>query len=477
LLPIALFLGFVAIVLAAGAGFLYVANRHWIVVALGGALTAVVYARARRARPSVWSTSANAAAALAYAWVFLWLDTRWWWKALLMVAFTPLFVIANATVRGDLVRTARRRSARATAAARRMLAGGHVPRFALYLRPFDTTDHLAAQTARPEIGGQDDRASHVDVETILSRTLSKECEFIALGRPGDIVEGAARVVTGEDEWRDVIRRLLDEAAFIVVVPFPNEGTSWELSEIRSRGHLGKTVFVMPEMMRTQPNGVVAPRESDRVWDAGIRVYDPSKHFLDVSAEWRRARAIFGAAGFRLPPYCESGALFTLSGSGDRVTGIAPAPLSVLTRRQRYLREVLTRLGVMPWRRITSTDATEALEVAAFPSIRTREYVLLQGFDLAVTTHDATSTAAVIRRLNAVVRGHPRLVNDILASLPDQLDQLADVEARAVETENLVDWLVGVEAVTGVDETLLAQARAAVERLARRTGPPPPVTTE
>jgi hypothetical protein len=60
-----------------------------------------------------------------------------------------------------------------------------VERFALYLRPFVTTDRLMAQPLSSEAG---EVPVHLDVETLLVRGFRATVPVVALGRSGDTAE-------------------------------------------------------------------------------------------------------------------------------------------------------------------------------------------------------------------------------------------------------------------------------------------------
>jgi hypothetical protein len=123
--------------------------------------------------------------------------------------------------------------------------------FSLYLRPFLTTDRLPTQVLPSEHrAGFDGRAEHLDLETILHRALDKRCELVGLGKPTDIADGAARVVVDPENWQAVVKRMMSEAAFIMLVPSAQPGTLWEVAELQRGGHLTKTIFVMPEQQQT-----------------------------------------------------------------------------------------------------------------------------------------------------------------------------------------------------------------------------------
>jgi hypothetical protein len=98
------------------------------------------------ARLSIWTFVATALTPSAFAWIWGWLSAGWWLKILFSLAVTPVMYLANAGFRADVRRGQRRRDGVADTVADRVVAGESVgDPFALYLRPFVTTERLPAQ--------------------------------------------------------------------------------------------------------------------------------------------------------------------------------------------------------------------------------------------------------------------------------------------------------------------------------------------
>jgi hypothetical protein len=69
---------------------------------------------------------------------------------------------------------------------------------------------------------------------------------IAIGMPGRRAPfGAARTYASDDEWRSVVEKFAAAASAIVMVFDDTEGVEWEFTHIMERGHLAKTLFLMP----------------------------------------------------------------------------------------------------------------------------------------------------------------------------------------------------------------------------------------
>lgn len=123
--------------------------------------------------------------------------------------------------------------------------GGGVSSYMVYLRSFVAS----ARLPRYEIGpwGQ------VSFEELLACQLDLQL-LIALGNVELEQFGPGRVPTTDENWRDVLRALVMEARWLLVIPAPTEGTSWEIEWVVVNKFLHKTFFIMPP-----------PKAGEEVW--------------------------------------------------------------------------------------------------------------------------------------------------------------------------------------------------------------------
>lgn len=82
---------------------------------------------------------------------------------------------------------------------------------------------------------------------------------IAVGRPGRSLAslGAAREHLSDATWREQVAARMNEAGMIAVATGETDGLVWELGQVVSGGHIGKTFFVFPP---------VSPADLGRRWD-------------------------------------------------------------------------------------------------------------------------------------------------------------------------------------------------------------------
>jgi hypothetical protein len=90
------------------------------------------------------------------------------------------------------------------------------------------------------------------LERVLTDSVRAYGPFIGIGRPGELrPAGAARKYLPDDQWQAAVLGLMDEAAFIIVLPGLTPGLDWEMQRLAERGRLRKTIFVLPPRDRTE----------------------------------------------------------------------------------------------------------------------------------------------------------------------------------------------------------------------------------
>lgn len=162
--------------------------------------------------------------------------------------------------------------------------------FALYLRPFKTTDRLNLSGLSTKWGG-------VDLESLIANACRPWGLLLGLGRKGDAV-GAGKLCCSDDDWKEMFFQLSEAAIAIIVVPGVSGGTFFEIESIISRGFLGKTTFLMPPATELQL--------SERSTLALTTGHDFTER--DYAKNWEDVRACLQAMGIWLPPYDQCGSL-------------------------------------------------------------------------------------------------------------------------------------------------------------------------
>ena len=132
---------------------------------------------------------------------------------------------------------------------------------ALYLRSFQDDNlplPVIASARRPLFELFSLRGSD-PFEESMAWELNSYGPVVAVGRPGRSLAslGAAREHLPDATWREQVAARMDQAGMIAVATGETDGLAWELGQVVSGGHIGKTFFVFPP---------VAPAELGRRWD-------------------------------------------------------------------------------------------------------------------------------------------------------------------------------------------------------------------
>lgn len=225
----------------------------------------------------------------------------------------------------------------------RGLAQGDAPPFTLYLRPFKLTNQLTYSTPEGRLMLRSVLVDEEkDIERYLAEALEGSAPLIGLGRPGEH-HGAGRIVVSDDLWRDAVAVLSHAAERIVLMPYPADGTLWEVEHMFDAALIDKVVFVMP----------------------------PSEDFdVDVQAYWTTCGQILRERhGIELPVWTSDGALFSLTAEG-RVGTTAPLYLA----SPRRLRESLEKLSAPSGRPLSPelVESAKRLAVAFNGEVERRD---------------------------------------------------------------------------------------------------------
>ncbi|NIR71712.1 hypothetical protein GWN42_22510 [candidate division KSB1 bacterium] len=207
--------------------------------------------------------------------------------------FAGLGLIVSYTHR-ETIQRQRDRSAKELAD--HVLAGEYSGRFFLYLRPFTHTGKVRQWNPRksyvPFLPGFFEPGK-LELETVFSDALASETPLVALGRPGEQF-GSGRLSLNENEWQQVVKRLIEDAYGILVIPSFHAGTKWEIEVIRDKDYFDKCIFVMPREVKF----------------SGINMAD----------EWQQTVQVLDRLKIWLPPYQKSGLFFTLDDNGKFSNG-------------------------------------------------------------------------------------------------------------------------------------------------------------
>ena len=152
----------------------------------------------------------------------------------------------------------------------------------LYLRSFEDDDlqlPSVVSARRPFLELFAQRGSDPFEESIAWQ-LAPYGPIVAIGRPGRSIHslGAARELLPDEIWRPAVSERMAAAGAIVVTIGSTDGLRWELAQLVSGGHLGRTVFVVP------PTDLDAIRERWRFTVEALRAAAAKVEDIPVASE-------------------------------------------------------------------------------------------------------------------------------------------------------------------------------------------------
>lgn len=178
----------------------------------------------------------------------------------------------------------RARDLRAQAIFESVRRGKPISPYALYLRPFVSTDAISETQLAPTggVGLGALSSERFELEAQIERAVRSIGPLIALGAPLEHI-GAGRVAVSENQWREAIRLLMTHAALVIMLPSSRAGTLEEIAMILDSDLISRTIIVDP------PNLASARR-------------------FDQAHEWAAVQDAFFRHGFELPEDSHSGML-------------------------------------------------------------------------------------------------------------------------------------------------------------------------
>lgn len=165
--------------------------------------------------------------------------------------------------------------------------------FVLYLRSFTRVDKVKVPNTLKNAVERELMGGKWDFELSLSAAISDLFDIIAIGRKGFGL-GAAKLLTENSHWKNVVNDLMHRASVVYLIPFPSPGTTWEISQIIEQEDLRrKTIFFMPP---------------STTMEALFRKRDK---------KWNEVNTLLGNA--ILPAYDKKGMLFMLGENNSHVS--------------------------------------------------------------------------------------------------------------------------------------------------------------
>ena len=126
----------------------------------------------------------------------------------------------------------------------------------LYLRSFEVDQQLtvAGRGRAARAAGLLSYATSVSPEQELAFVLEGIGPVIAIGKPGERLPelGAARLYAADDQWREVVNRLMARAALVVIRAGETENLWWEVEQTLARCAPDRVLVVILEPVESLP---------------------------------------------------------------------------------------------------------------------------------------------------------------------------------------------------------------------------------
>jgi hypothetical protein len=189
---------------------------------------------------------------------------------------------------------------------------GDEQKFAVFLRPFHTTDDL--QQIKPKMEPVQEldptswdptappgtvtvrmrttlqpRIHAYPLEDTIVEAFRDTMPVVALGKPGE-THGVGRILVDDENWQSAASELMPRALLLICVPSSRPESQWELNQIIRTHYLTKTVFIMP----------------------------PS-NWKQLRGDWDLVEQQLSANGIAIPKYDPEGLLFSFDAKGQCIT--------------------------------------------------------------------------------------------------------------------------------------------------------------
>lgn len=214
--------------------------------------------------------------------------------------------------------------------------------FCLYLRPYFSDYCFGLQSSRFSLNSLA-FGRWLSFEDAVAQAIDCKCSVVTLGGNRG-KDGPAEIVVPDRDWQDAVTTLMEHASLIVVIPFSQPATRWEVKQVFRKSMLDKTVFIVPPLTDNYVVLNAAMFNEDKIpWD----VYEYS-------------HKVFSLEGFQLPKFRGDGGMFWYDKVLDEwamhpfsgVMDCTPQNLRRLIFEVRNIPSVPNFVRLLPKRRLT-----------------------------------------------------------------------------------------------------------------------------
>jgi len=183
---------------------------------------------------------------------------------------------------------------------------GDQKEFAVFLRPFYTTDQIeTVEESRVSQGSGKSETEfiHHPLEDTIVEAFRYTMPVVGLGKPGETF-GVGRIFVDEGSWQSAASELMLGASLIICLPSSHPGSHWEMNQIILNNYLSKAVFIMPPDFRR-----------GEISFSNI----PIAHFggwKPLHQDWDLLKQQMASNGITIPAYQADGLFFSLDAKGQ-----------------------------------------------------------------------------------------------------------------------------------------------------------------
>jgi len=192
--------------------------------------------------------------ALPFFYLYFGFEHIWILFIAIVMLFSAFFVLPYYKQRALMADVQQRRDEQASAILAAVCGGQKADEFILFLRPFSSTAQLGLsqqkrrneQQALWDSSNSDAQSqlpaelSHGDFESLLTDEFWPPV-ILGLDKPGEHF-GASRLPIDEQDWQNIVLKLMQSASTLIVIPSTHAGTLWELEQIVARNYIHKCIF-------------------------------------------------------------------------------------------------------------------------------------------------------------------------------------------------------------------------------------------
>ncbi|MGJ8681030.1 hypothetical protein [Paraglaciecola sp.] len=156
----------------------------------------------------------------------------------------------------------------------------------------------------------------VELFDLVSNAIVSAGTLLAVGeRKSDHIGGPGLLQVEDGNWKESVAQYMQKTSCIIIMPWPTEGTLWEVNEIITHNLMDKTVFIMPPNYSFKKETRMVSHSIDNGGDKDFHYRVPNENLCsnnplsEIKDGYNKAIEPLINAGFTPPEYDPNGALY------------------------------------------------------------------------------------------------------------------------------------------------------------------------